>query len=122
MDDAAYQSEQTIAALYVEGVPAALALPRDGSPRRCRLPPPPGRARRTRRGEAVTAATVYPPEEDLVLDEYAKCGNCLRAVEHHPSDPFEVVNRATRVRHIGADFGMTLCGKDATHDQWWWKW
>jgi hypothetical protein len=47
-------------------------------------------------------------EITLVLSEYAKCGNCLRTNEHHPSDPFEVVNLATHTRHIGADFGQTV--------------
>jgi hypothetical protein len=67
-----------------------------------------------------------PPPEEVILDlaDYAKCGNCLRCQEHHPSDPFEVVNLATGIRHIGADFGMTLCGHDTagtTYTNWWWK-
>lgn len=56
----------------------------------------------------------------------SRCVRCERTVklpngkfERGALEAFEIVSR-TGIAHIGADYGMTSCGIDATSEGWWW--
>ena len=49
------------------------------------------------------------------------CGNCERTHVYifDPKHMGTVVSPAG-VLHVGAEYGLTACGVDATGDEWWW--
>lgn len=47
------------------------------------------------------------------------CRRCARAWVYEREDQFDVVS-SSGVAHIGAQYGDTACGIDATGDRWWW--
>lgn len=56
----------------------------------------------------------------------APCLLCLRALVARGWATSHLAVRPPAVSplgigHEGADFGRTLCGKDATGDRWWWR-
>lgn len=56
----------------------------------------------------------------IVLDF---CRNCERTWEGRDDDEHEsfAVVSPLGVAHIGADYGETACGIDATGEDWWWQ-
>jgi hypothetical protein len=48
------------------------------------------------------------------------CKLCAKSWPHPNHTHYAVVS-PTGVAHVGADYGMTACGKDATGEDWWWE-
>jgi hypothetical protein len=49
----------------------------------------------------------------------AYCRRCARTLGYERPEQYAVVS-PDGVAHIGADYGRTACGVDATRDPWWW--
>lgn len=67
--------------------------------------------------EALVSA--YSGEEvpkPAVVRQCKVCGNAWWA----KGRPWTGIVSPRRVEHIGLNDGLTVCGKDATGDKWWW--
>jgi hypothetical protein len=59
-------------------------------------------------------------QETIPRPEIARyCARCRRCWDYTDERAYQVVS-PTGVCHVGADYGMTLCGIDATGPKWWW--
>jgi hypothetical protein len=48
------------------------------------------------------------------------CKRCARCWVYESTEDYAVVS-PSGVTHIGADYGITACGIDATGERWWWR-
>lgn len=48
------------------------------------------------------------------------CKLCAKSWPEPEPEDYGIVS-PTGVAHVGADYGMTVCGKDATGREWWWQ-